>query len=382
MKKSLFFAAFAVLAASGPAGAQERFTLTGERAAIYNLAGEIRVEAGSGREVTVEVTRGGADSGRLEFERTQDAGWQQLIVKYPSNRIVYRRLGRLSRSEFAVREDGTFGKRNLDPQLGTERITRDQGSQRGGERTRVSGSGSGLEAHADLRILVPAGRAIAVHLGVGKVIVSNVDGDLQIDTRSGAIEANGVRGFARFDTGSGSIALRNGKGNFGAHTGSGGVQLHDVEGDAVAVETGSGSIDASNVSAKEIALETGSGGITIVGVDAANSRISTGSGGVRAQRFGSNNFDIHTGSGSVRAELARDVQSGRIDTGSGGVQIGIPRDLGADITIDTGSGGIDFNAPGLSVSEKRKNFLRGHVGDGNGVLRVSTGSGGVSFRSN
>ncbi|MDP9348031.1 MAG: hypothetical protein M3P24_02655, partial [Gemmatimonadota bacterium] len=49
----------------------ERYALRGERAAVYNLAGEVRVEAGSGVEVVVEVTRGGADAERLRVEQDQ-----------------------------------------------------------------------------------------------------------------------------------------------------------------------------------------------------------------------------------------------------------------------------------------------------------------------
>lgn len=381
MKKSVVLAAL-LISVGGTADlvAQERFTLPGQRVAIYNLAGEVRVEAGSGNNVVVEVTRGGPDSGELEFDQRAEGDWRSLVVKYPSNRIVYRKMGRMSRSEFAVLGDGTFGPRNLDPQLGAERIKGSKGS-RGGQRIRVSGSGSGTDAYADLKVVVPSGRAVAVHLGVGKVFIANVNGDLQIDTRSGSVDATGVTGFARIDTGSGAVSLRNARGAFGLHTGSGSVNAVDVQGDALVVETGSGSIDASNLDIRDLSMETGSGSITIVGAAAPNARIHTGSGGVRAQRFGSANFDINTGSGSVRAELSRDVQSGRIETGSGGVQVAITRELGADLTIDTGSGGIEFDAPGLSVNERRKSYLRGRIGDGRGELFVSTGSGGVSFRS-
>jgi hypothetical protein len=381
MKNTLFLSVLTLLAGAEDLSAQERFTLSAERSAIYNLAGEVRVQSGSGPDVTVEVTRGGADSGRLEFDRRQEGGWEMLVVRFPADRIVYRKLGRLSRSEFSVRDDGTFGARNFDPNLGAERVNAGQGMVRGGNRVRVAGSGSGLEAYADLTISVPRGRALAVHLGVGKVIVSNVDGDLQIDTRSGAVDASGITGFGRIDTGSGSITFRNGKGNFGMHTGSGGVNVHDVSGGALVVGTGSGSIDATNIDVTELSMNTGSGGVTLLGASAPSARIRTGSGGVRAQRFGSSNFEINTGSGSIRAELSRDVQSGRIDTGSGGVHVSIPAELGASLTIDTGSGGIDFDAPGLVVHESRRSFLRGKIGDGNGALHVSTGSGGVNFRS-
>ena len=50
-----------VLAAQQP----ERVVLQGRDVAIYNLAGRLRVEGGSGDRVVVEVTRGGRDAGRL-----------------------------------------------------------------------------------------------------------------------------------------------------------------------------------------------------------------------------------------------------------------------------------------------------------------------------
>jgi lia operon protein LiaG len=381
MKKALALAVLTILVGPTPGAAQDRFSLNGDRIAIYNVAGEVRVEAGTGNNVVVEVTRGGADGNELHLDRRAESGWQLFVVRYPSNRIVYRKLSRFSRSEFSVRDDGIFGMRNLDPQLGDERINKGQGSVSGGERVRVAGSGRGLEAHADLRIEVPAGRVVAVHLGVGKITVTNVNGDLQLDARSASIEASGITGIGRFDTGSGSIGLRNASGNFGLHTGSGGVDVHEVQRGSLVVNTGSGSVNGSKLNVVELAVETGSGGVTMLDVNAPAARIRTGAGGIRAQRFGSRNFDLHTGSGSVRAQLASDVQSGRIDTGSGGVDVAITRELGAEITIDTGSGGIDFDAPGLVVNESRRSFLRGRIGDGNGALRVSTGSGGVSFRS-
>ena len=46
----------------------ERYTLEGDDIAIYNLAGALTVEPGTGS-VTVELTRGGADAGRLQIER-------------------------------------------------------------------------------------------------------------------------------------------------------------------------------------------------------------------------------------------------------------------------------------------------------------------------
>ena len=380
MKKAWFVAGITLLAAANLAAAQDRVSVTGDKVAVYNVAGEVRVEAGTDNDIIIEITRGGADRDRLRVERKTADGWNQVIVQYPSNRIVYRRLGRLSRSDFAVREDGTFGMRNLDPDRGAERIKKAEGSV-GGDRTRVSGGGNGLEAHADIRVLVPEGRNLAVHLGVGKIIVSNVRGDLQLDARSASIEATGVAGFGRFDTGSGAITVRGANGDYGFHTGSGAVRAADVKNGSLIMDTGSGSIEGLNLHVRELSVETGSGSVVIADVNAPATRVSTGSGSIRATRLATENFDLHTGSGSVRVELLSDIDIGRIDTGSGSITVLARDQLGANVTVDTGSGGINVDLPGLVISESRRSYLRGRIGDGNGTLRVNTGSGGVSFRS-
>ena len=73
----------------GSAAAQERFTVTGSRVAIYNLAGRIELTRGTGSAVVVEVTRGGRDATRLRVEQGPVAGAAALRVIYPGDRIAY-----------------------------------------------------------------------------------------------------------------------------------------------------------------------------------------------------------------------------------------------------------------------------------------------------
>ena len=40
--------------------------VSGDEIAIYNLAGEVQMQPGPGPDVTAEVTRGGADAGKLK----------------------------------------------------------------------------------------------------------------------------------------------------------------------------------------------------------------------------------------------------------------------------------------------------------------------------
>lgn len=333
----------ALLLFTAPAAAQrtERFTLSGGEAEVYNLAGEVTVVAESGPSVVVEVTRGGSDAGELRI----DPSGSRVRVIYPGDRIVYGRLGRMGRSTVTVSADGTFGEGG--------------GVMRGRRRrVEIAGSGSGTRAWADLRVRVPAGRAVAVHQAVGEVTVTNVNGRLRVETASGAVEASGTRGSLSVEAGSGAIAIRNAQGDVTAETGSGSIVLEDIRGTArVVAETGSGSITGSGVSAQTVSLETGSGSIRVTGV-------------------GARDLTAETGSGSINLTLTRDAQTVSLDTGSGGVTLGVPASFGAQLTVDTGSGGIDVDVPVTAVRRGRTEF-RGRIGDGQGTVEIDTGSGSV-----
>ena len=53
---------------SAATGQAEHRNLSGERVAVYNLAGRVRVQAATGSQVTVDVTRGGRDASKLKLE--------------------------------------------------------------------------------------------------------------------------------------------------------------------------------------------------------------------------------------------------------------------------------------------------------------------------
>ncbi len=322
--------------------AQERQVLTGSTASIYNLAGQVRLEAGTGNDVTVDVNRGGADAAKLEVRLRGG----QLVVRYPSDQIVYRGDERSWRSstEVRVREDGTFG----------------DGDDWMRGRTRVKSSGDGLEAHADLVVRVPKGKRVEVHLAVGRVEATNVDGDVMIDVYSASIRADGTKGRLSIDAGSGSVDVRNATGELEIDTGSGGATLSDLNMTRVVVETGSGGVEARNVKADRISIDVGSGGI-------------------RVETLTTDDLKVDTGSGSVRLELGNVPSATDIDTGSGGVTIALPADANAMLDIDTGSGGISSDFPVTADSFQRRE-LRGKIGNGGPMIRISTGSGGVRLQ--
>jgi lia operon protein LiaG len=334
------------LAAQQPAapGQAERFVLRGSQVAVYNIVGELRLEAGTGSDVVVEVTRRGDDAGGLRVETGSVRGREALRVIYPDDDIVYRDMDDDSRTTLHVREDGTFGD--------------DHG--RGGREVVIRGSGRGLEASADLVVRVPRGRQISAYLGAGEAFVTNVDGDVFVDVSSAPITAKGTRGRLRLDTGSGE------------------VRVSDAEGE-VDLDTGSGGVEVTNVRGRSLRVDAGSGSLRGEGIEVPLLRLDLGSGETRLSRVRAEDIDLDSGSGSVNLTLESDVKSMVIDAGSGSVTLGVPAALGAELDIDTGSGGIETDVP-ITVSRRSRDHLTGRIGDGSGRIRIDSGSGTVRIK--
>lgn len=326
----------------------QRYEVAGADVAIYNLAGTVRIERGSGSAVVVELTRQGRDGDQLRVETGPIADRATLRVVYPGDDIVYRAARGSWDTELRVREDGTFGDAHWH----------DRG-HRGG-RVRISSRGSGLEAAADLRILVPPSQRLAVYLAAGDVSARNVNGTLRIDTHHANVSTSGTSGALVVDTGSGS------------------VEVSDAEGD-VLVDTGSGSVDVTGVKGDALLVDTGSGSVTLTDVAVSNMNLDTGSGRVDVSRSSARDVLLDTGSGAVNIEIMNDAERIVVDTGSGAVTVTVPSTFSAQLEIDTGSGGIDIDFP-LQVTKWERTHVVGTIGDGAGQLRIDTGSGSVRIR--
>lgn len=328
--------------AATPTLSAERFELRGEHVAIYNLAGEVTLEPGSGDAVVVHVTRGGDDAGELDIRTGPIDGHETLRVIYPSRRVHYSRgMGWGSSSTVRVGADGRFGDRN-------GRLSRD--------RVTISG-GSGLDAHADLRIEVPRGQDLSLYLAVGEAAATDVQGDLRLDLASAGVVTRGTRGRLVIDVGSGGVEVSGAEGDVNVDTGSGSVDLIKIRGDELLVDTGSGRVSAADVDVRRLSVDTGSGSVELGMVSARE-------------------VLVDTGSGRVMIDLTSDIESLNVDTGSGGVTIRMPESAGAEISIETGSGGIRSDLP-IEITRKSRDTLRGRIGDGRGHVVVETGSGGV-----
>ena len=327
-----------------PLAAQtQRYTLAGDRVGIFNLVGRCSVEAGSGAEVVVEVTRRGADAEQLKVETGPIGRRQTLRVIYPSDRIIVPTMGRGGQTDMRVNDDGTFND-----------------NDHGGRRVTIKGSGDGLEAHADLRILVPAGKKVAIFLGEGPAQIKDVNADISVSTASGDVSAQSVRGALGIDTGSGNVTVTGVEGNLHIDTGSGDVRIERAHGD-------------------ELNIDTGSGNVTGVTMGGANLHIDTGSGDVRISEVEAGGASVETGSGEVHAAFLGELKSLKVETGSGDVAVTVPDKFAGEVDIDTSSGDdIEIGFP-IQLIRKTDEGFRGKIGDGSGTISIETGSGGVTL---
>jgi hypothetical protein len=321
------------LAAQGP----QKDVLRGSAIEVYNLVGSAHIEAGTGGNAEVEITRGGADADKLSVE--SEAGTLRVI--FPADRIRYSHMDHGGSTTLRVAEDGTF----------------DGDHGRGGRRVKIARDDGDFEAWADLRITIPEGQSLELHLAVGRVAASNLNGRLRVQALSASVSVTGGKGDVTVATGSGDVRASGGTGPARLSTGSGEIELSRWGGGELEAETGSGDVTATDIESLRLRAQTGSGDV----------RLS----GVRAPDVG-----VQTGSGNVTLELQSVVQQLDVETGSGDVSVVALPSTSARLDIETGSGDIESDFP-LAVTRSGRHHLTGTIGDGKGRVSIGTGSGEV-----
>ncbi len=345
--RTLYAAALGLLAA--PLGASlaaqtEHHTLSGDRVSVYNLAGKLRLQAATGSQLSVDITRGGRDAAKLRVATGDVHGFNSLRVVYPADQIVYPDANFRGRTQLRVNDDGTFDDN-------------DHGDWGSRNRVDIRASGSGLEAYADLVVGVPKGQRIVVHWGVGEAVVTNVDGDVRVSVAAARVRSEHTRGRLSLETGSGGVEVVDANGEVVLDTGSGGVTITGVRGESLLMDTGSGSIRGSDVDVRTL-------------------KVDIGSGGLRLDRVKAPDVSVDAGSGGIDLSFLSVVENLVAEAGSGGVTLRLPASQGGDIDIETGSGGIQTD---FAVTTQRfeRSHIRGRIGEGHARIRIEAGSGTI-----
>jgi DUF4097 and DUF4098 domain-containing protein YvlB len=184
------------------------------------------------------------------------------------------------------------------------------------------------------------------------------DGDLQVETGDGSVQAEAINGTVSVHTGDGSVKANTLNGNIDVHTSDGSITVEGLKGD-IRLRTGDGSIEARNLDGK-VEADSGDGHIRING------------------RF--DGLNVKTGDGSVDTRVqpgSKMASSWTIRTGDGSVDMVLPAEFQADIDATTGDGHISLGIPVTIEGTFSKSQIRGKMNGGGQPLTIHTGDGSI-----
>ena len=331
----------------------QTLTLVDRKVVVYVASGTATLRRAEGRSLTIRASAEGEDADELRFFADREGDAARFRVDFPDvDRIASPQNGG-GTTTLRLRDDGTFGGGDGD---------RSWWRGERGDEVEIGGT-RGLQAWAALDIGVPEGVELVVHLAVGRVRVANVTGTVTVDTWAADAEAEGIAGNWLFDTGSGDVHVRGATGTLRIDTGSGAGYVDGMRGDLLDIDTGSGEVDATDVAVDRFRFDTGSGGVRARNLSAPRGVADTGSGAVF----------LGYAEGSVIEDLL-------VDTGSGSVQLVLPRQVNARLSIDTGSGDVTVNREGAIFERRGDDGTILRFGEGTNRVRIDTGSGSVTIR--
>ncbi|MBN2169866.1 MAG: DUF4097 family beta strand repeat protein [Candidatus Krumholzibacteriota bacterium] len=354
---------------------------------LQNLAGRVLLEGATGDRLEVRAVVNARDyrdrgaeaiSQLLEVEFELSGGRLDITAVYPLDET----------RTFRYEPDDRRG-------LGSGKS---QCRYMGKQVTVYRGRSRGMPLWVDFHVRVPKGTNCAVRNLAGNVRLSGLAGDTRADTGSGDVVAEGCRGALWADTGSGDVTATGGEGDLDLDTGSGDIEVADhagevkadtgsgdvtlerVRGSYAKADTGSGDVLVSDFEGR-LEADTGSGDVNVVNARGERLEADTGSGDVRLRDVDYPDMDLDTGSGSIRVAASGDrVERWRVDTGSGDVELYLPETASFRLEADMGGGRVRCRFPNIDMRKVRKGRIRSlQVGDGHGLIRVSTANGDVEI---
>jgi DUF4097 and DUF4098 domain-containing protein YvlB len=187
------------------------------------------------------------------------------------------------------------------------------------------------------------------------------DGDLQVETGDGAVEASALSGNITIHTHDGSIKADHLSGTIDLHSGDGSITVGSLAG-SVRLRTGDGSIEGSDLDGRYEA-DSGDGRISLTG------------------RFDA--LKVKTGDGHIDA---RALQGSKLEapwnivTGSGSVEVALPGSLQVNIDATTGDGHISLDVPVTVEGLISKSQVHGKLNGGGQTLTIHTGDGSIHLK--
>lgn len=317
---------------------------------IENLAGRMRVHAGSGQTAVVVATihaENDSLASRLRLENVGSAASPILRVRYPEgvNSIRYR-----ARDD---RHDDGFLARLFSSSEGEHAYD--------GRTMRVASWG-GKALYADVDVEVPRGDVAATFRNlVGSLDASDLSGKLEFEVESADLLLEHLKGDVAVRGTSGDLVARDIAGRWSSRFSSGDVVVERLTGDTASFETSSGDGHLRTLDVGRLSIDSHSGDFKIEDADVAELLAKAGSGDIRIETRG------------------RKLASLRAKTGSGDVAVRLPRDASFDARATMGSGDMHVGFDDGAGTTRGGDLVAYRRGNGAARIDVETGSGNVTI---
>lgn len=270
---------------------------------LENLSGDIRIEPGSGRELTVEITRHAR--GRTDADARAGLARVRVETTHRGDRATARTV---------------YPQNERQPNYSVS---------------------------VNYVVTAPAGTRVTAKTMSGDVTVGAMTGDLTVNTMSGDVRVTGATRVTLAKTVSGDVVLNNCSAAdvLEASTMSGDVTGTNIKARRVELHSISGTVTGRNVNAQSAKLHSMSDDVVFDGDLTAGGRyeFTTHSGAVRVAVDGRTGFHLEasTFSGTVRADLPVKIEStGGLGRRANRSMIGTFGDGSATITATSFSGSV------------------------------------------
>ena len=229
--------------------------------------------------------------------------------------------------------------------------------------------------HPMLKISIPDSKDIEIHSASADIGVTDVACNLDVKSSSSDLTMENTTGTVHNDVSSGDVSIMGHRGPISIKGISSDVKIGDAEGD-VDCYTSSGDGDFNKIKGNLNVTST-SGDNNIVDIT-GNLDVHATSGDVEVESV-TGSVSVEDVSGDIILKsLAASDGAFKIKSVSGDTHIEISAEFKGDVEVSTASGSINSSLA-LDSETSSDSELRGHVGQGNGKLRISTVSGDITI---
>lgn len=313
---------------------------------VASLAGTVTVEPHTGEEVEVRVTRAGEGAKALTVRSEVIKGEAVLIVSTAERAITFTGIGVHSSIDVPLTRDGRFSR--LSSAI-AQPIT-------------VMGRAGAPEAHADIVILVPAGRRLSVALGAGMIRLGDVQADVRAESCAAELRSRGVHGALDARSESGDLKIRQHRGDLEVHTVTGDISFYDTQSEQVIATSDEGTIRGALLHTASVMMRADHGTLSLEHVKAQI-------------------ISLETNAGDMDLAISSDVSEMALKAKLGSISLSMPTTMNVTVTAQSPFGSVSPDDCPFVECHTTQTGLTGTMGTGAGKVYVEAIAGDVTLRA-